>query len=169
MASDPPKRLKAQFLRPNETLKRKALNFERGLGLTLSDEEIDRVTKAVDNSRDEFISSVATKLRAIRVNLPQAIAGGAEAISALLAETKRESYEIKGLGATFGFPLLTAIAKFLNDYVMDRRTLTGRQVEVVRLHVDMLYVVLAQRLTHIDPEREQELLTAFEELTTKIR
>lgn len=167
MASDPPRSSKPQFLRPNETLKRKALNFEKGLGLTLTDQEQAHVESAVDNSRDSFISQVAGKLRILRQVL-LAIADS-EPNQELIEQTRTESYAIKGLGATFGFPLLTAVAKSLNDYVEARERLNRRQVEVVRLHVDMLYVVLAERLTRIDPEREQELLDAFEKLTAKIK
>ena len=168
MASDSPRSIKPQFLRPNETLKRKALNFEKGLGLTLTEEEQAHVETAVDNSRDTFISQVAGKLRILRQVL-LAIADS-EPNPELIEQTRTESYAIKGLGATFGFPLLTAVAKSLNDYVEERRkALNRRQVEVVRLHVDMLYVVLAERLTKVDPEREQELLNAFEKLTAKIR
>ncbi len=160
---------KPQFLRPNENLKRKALNFEKGFGLTLSDEEVEQIAAVVEESRDGFIAQIAAKLKTMRQAAAQIDPSDDRGIAEFLQEIREQSYAIKGLGGTFGYPLLTAVAKSLNDYVERKRSLAEKQLTVVTLHIKMLYAVLAERLTTVDPETEARLLTAFQELTAKIR
>jgi len=160
---------KPQFLRPSENLKRKALNFEKGLGLTLSQVELDRIVEVIEDSRDSFIAQVAAKLKLIRKALEEIHPDDTREISEFLGEIRQESYAIKGLGGTYGFPLLTYVAKSLNDYVERKRSLTAKQITVVDLHVAMLYVVLSERVTRVDPELEARMLKSFQELTTKFR
>ena len=58
-----------------------------------------------------------------------------------------ESLQIKGMGGTIGYNVLSLIATTLNDFV-DGRTKLGRiQFEILELHIDAMYVVIANRIT----------------------
>ena len=64
-------------------------------------------------------------------------------------------------------PLVTAIATSLNDYVIKRQTISDRQLIVIRLHIDTLYVLLAPKEIQLRPETEGELIASFKILTAR--
>jgi hypothetical protein len=73
------------------------------------------------------------------------------------------------MGGTFGFPLMTMVAKSLSEFLERKRPLGANQLAVISLHVNMLYVILAQKLKVVDVALEDDLTSAFGKLTHKIR
>jgi hypothetical protein len=78
-----------------------------------------------------------------------------------------ESLAAKGLGGTFGYPLVTAIASSLNDFVGKLRAADKSQLMVIRLHIDALYVILARQMSQLRPETEGELIASLRIMTEK--
>ncbi len=155
---------KARIIRPPDDLRRRAVNSTRGLNIDLTPAERARIETAVHRSKDRFVSQVANKLRTLRVTHTDA-EGKPDLRPGYLKQLRDESLAIKGLGGTYGYPLVTAIAGSLNDFVLKRDTVDDRQLEVVRLHIDAIYVILARKSAALRPETEGELVASFKILT----
>lgn len=71
------------------------------------------------------------------------------------------------MGGTFDFPLLTQVAKSLNDYVRSLKNVTKTHLDIITLHIDALYVILAQHITGQGGATEAQVLTALQQATKK--
>ncbi len=157
---------KVRIIRPPDDLRRRAINNVRGLNLDLSAAELSRIEAVVHRSKDKFTSQVAEKLKLLRLTHLEA-EQKPELRATYLNQLRDESLAIKGLGGTFGFPLVTAIAGNLNDFVLKRETVDDRQLAVIRLHVDAIYVILARKMSSLRAEIEGELLASLKILTER--
>jgi len=77
----------------------------------------------------------------------------------------RISHDMKGQGATFGYPLVTAIGNRLCRFIEKRReTLDDAGVAVVRRHVEALDRVLGERMRAVDTPEAEALLVSLDEV-----
>lgn len=158
---------RAKIIPPRADLKKKAVNFTTGLDLRLTPELVRKLEKVVHESRDRFTTDIAERLSAMRRDLVEV--GDPAAQRALVGRIYASSLEIKGAGGTIGYDLLTQIGKSLNDFVHGLEALDGRQARVVGLHIDALYVVLANRITGRGGIIESAIVEAFGEARRKLR
>lgn len=159
---------RAQIIPPRPDLKRKAVNFSKGFDLKLTPGVVKQLEKVVHDSRDKFTADIAQRLETMRTAL-EADAKVPENHPVLIRLISDGSREIKGAGGTVGFDLLTHIGKSLNDFVSGLEGLTKRHVDICGLHIDAMYVVLANRITGSGGETEAELVNAFNEAREKFR
>lgn len=87
--------------------------------------------------RGEFISDAADRLDRVEQMIEQWRDGAIEDL-AILAEVRREAHSIKGMGGTFGFPVMSSIAHRLEDYLANVTALTPRHVEEGYRFIDAL-------------------------------
>jgi hypothetical protein len=157
---------KARIIKPPDDLRRRAVNSTKGLNIELTPQERARIETAVHRSKDRFVSQIAEKLRSLRA--AQAEAEAKTELSAhYLGLLRDESLAAKGLGGTFGFPLVTTIASSLNDFVSKLRTANQAQLMVIRLHIDALYVIVARQVSQLRPETEGELVASLRIMAEK--
>lgn len=160
---------RARIIPPPQDLKRRAISATKGLNFDLSPQELAKIESAVHKSKDRFVQQVAEKLKALRITHQDAVSTPSLR-SAYFDQLRDESLAIKGLAGTFGFHTVTAIASSLNDFVISRTEAGERQLLVIRLHIDMLYVLLGraqQPMGGMRAETEGELLASFKILTAK--
>ncbi len=160
---------RARIINPPQDLKRRAISATKGLNFELSPQELTKIESAVHKSKDRFVVQIAEKLNAIRVTHHEAELDR-NLRPAYLDQLRDESLAIKGLAGTFGFHTVTAIASSLNDYVLNRTEADKRRLLVIKLHIDMLYVLLGrarQPMSTLRAKTEGELLAAFKMLTAK--
>lgn len=159
---------KAQIIPPRPDLRRKAVNFTKGFDLKLSPSMVAKLEQVVHRARDSFTADIATRLATMRDMIRKAAAGLEEEKVALTA-IYSHSLEIKGAGGTIGFDLLTAIGKSLNDFVAGMETLDQRRIDIIGLHIDALYVVLADNITGRGGPTEAAVLKAFSAVRQKFK
>lgn len=159
---------KPRIINPPQDLKRRALSATQGLNLELTPQELLQIEAVVHQSKDRFVGQIAEKLKALRAMHHEAERNAAVRAT-YLQMLRDESLAIKGLGGTFGFPLVTTIASSLNDYVRTRADADLRQLLIVRLHIDTIYVLLARgrQPQGLRAETEGELLASFKILTAR--
>ncbi|RKQ68397.1 transcriptional regulator [Oceanibaculum indicum] len=151
---------KAQIIPPSMDLRRRAVNSKKGFSINPQPDELKKIEKAVHQSSDKFIASVAAALRSLREALASAETDPAR-WEALMVEIRRHAFDIKGLGGTFDYPLLTEIARSLHAVAGRMGDANPKQMAIIRCHIDALYVVLAERIQGSGGKVEQELLEAF--------
>lgn len=159
---------KPRIISPPQDLKRRALSATQGLNLELTPQELLQIETVVHQSKDRFVSQIAEKLKTLRGMHLEAERSAAVRVR-YLQLLRDESLAIKGLGGTFGFPLVTTIASSLNDYVRARPDADLRQLLIVKLHIDTIYVLLARgrQPQGLRAETEGELLASFKILTAR--
>lgn len=151
---------RVQIIPPSNELKRKAVNFKKGLDLQPTPDILRKIEEVVHRSSDKFITEVAGHLSRLRPLHAEAQAKKTQR-PAYLEAARDASLTIKGLGGTFGYPLLTGFAKSMNDFSKTIDTPTDKQMMILGLHIDALYVTLAQRIAGEGGKIEGELLQAF--------
>lgn len=159
---------KAQIIPASQELRRKAVNFQKGIDVALDEEAIAQLETIISKSSDTFLTEITKNLAVLRASLQQARSDSDDHRS-LIEDIEEASYHIKALGGTFDFALLTQIAKSLNDFVTDRRTATAKQWDVMRLHVDVMHLVLAQKLTGMGSKVERATVAALMALGRRFR
>jgi len=158
---------KPQFLSPPQELKRKAVNFKTGFSVNLTDEITEKLEKTIAAKGDAFAIEVMDKLKSMR----QTIKGvGADSVARMLMlpSVAEMALDIKGMGGTFGYPLLTMLAKSLHDFIGTLNMPTDGQFEVIRIHVDAMYVMLGQHVTGTGGTTEKTMLTMLSSAVNKV-
>lgn len=81
----------------------------------------------------------------------------------------RICWDMKGLGGTFGFPLVTEITHFLSNYLehcLGQETLAVSP-QIVTAHIDALHVVLSQKISGDGGVIGRELISGLEKVVLK--
>ena len=159
---------KVQIIQPSGDLRKRAVNFKTGFGVVLSAGETQKLQNVVEKSSEKFVRDIGATLRKLREDL--AVLPEGEILTPdMLQRVSNDAVDIKGLGGTFKFPLLTQIAKSLHDYVLQIQTPSAWNAVIVGHHIDALYVVLAQRITGFGGQIESELLAALRAASSKYK
>jgi CheY-like chemotaxis protein/HPt (histidine-containing phosphotransfer) domain-containing protein len=87
----------------------------------------------LDQFRDEFLVDVGERL-----GLIEEVLGDNGAGSDALVTIRREAHNLKGMGGSFGFPVISLIAHRLEDYIADLEVLDARQVADVTVFGDRM-------------------------------
>lgn len=66
----------------------------------------------------------------------------AEAAPDAAGNMARIAHDMKGLGSTFGYPLMSIVCDGLCRFLEDRATLTPKELDVVRVHLDAVALIL---------------------------
>ncbi len=157
---------KTQIIPASAELRQKAVNFRRGVSMKLSKKDIRRIEQAIEKSSDTFATQALTTLRLLRQNIAAA-ADEARDRPGFIDLARRAALDMKGLGGTFGYPLLSAISGSLHDYTRDRVGADDTQMAIIRLHIDMLYLVVHGKIVGDGGTQEAELVEAFRAATRK--
>ncbi len=162
----PPGRSKVQIIQPTGELRKRAVNYKKGFSVELTSSEMIQLEKVVHNSKDKFVTGVSEKLKSLR-DAAHAVGDDIMSMPGFLKTAEKDSLDIKGMGGTFDFPLLTQVAKSLNDYVRGLKNVTKTHLDIITLHIDALYVILAQHITGQGGATEAQVLTALQQATKK--
>jgi hypothetical protein len=154
---------KVRFYRFRNALKEK-LSGGTG-GEALSAEMLDKAAAALDKMTEDYpdwASVQVAELRALHgrmVDTPESRRKNYDAIRAL-------AQEIKGQGATFGYPLVSTFALSLQDCTGPGAPLSDNHVEVVKAHVDSIGAVIKDRVKgnggQVGKELTQQLKAAID-------
>ncbi len=79
----------------------------------------------------------------------------------------RLSHDIKGEGATFGFPLLTTIAQLLYRFIERDETKAAMRLDLVAAHIDAMTVVVSQGIRDQGGAIGEQLRAALEDAAEK--
>ncbi len=148
---------KPQFINPPQDLRNKAVNFKTGVAVQLTDDIASKLEAAIAANGDTFAMEVLDKLKSMRTTIA-GVSPDSIARMFMLPEISGLAFEIKGMGGTFGYPLLTRLAKSLHDFIRGLGMPSDAQFEVIRIHVDAMYILLAQHVTGQGSTSEQEML-----------
>jgi len=156
-----------EFFAAPQNLRRKAVSLTVGIPVVLTPETAAKLEKVIASHGDKFAVEILDKLRETRQLILDAAAEPQDRYL-MLPKVGRAALEIKGMGSMFGYPLLTVLAKSAHDFVKQLGAVTQEQFEVVRLHVDAMYVVLAQHVTGEGGPTEREMVKMLRAAINKV-
>jgi hypothetical protein len=159
---------KPRLIKASQSLRQRAVNFTTGLDLTLSDEVRAKIETVIAESADTFAQEVLGKLKDMRRQVQAAEDDELQRIF-ILSNISEIAFDIKGMGGTFGYPLLTHLAKSLYDFVTKLGLPNEAQLEVISIHIDAMYVVLAHGVGGTDSQTEKELLDNLRVAVVKVQ
>ena len=158
---------RAKIIKASQTLKLKAVNHKTGLPLSLPAETRSQIEGVIAASTDSFASEILAKLTEMRQIIARL--GKDEVSRAFVLPSVQElAFDIKGMGGLFGYPLLTSLGKSLNDFVLAQALPGEAEFEIISIHIDALYVLLAQHVTGQGGAMEQTLISTLASAVDKV-
>ncbi len=80
-------------------------------------------------------------------------------------------HDIRGQGASFGYPLLTEFAKSLYDFTENLQSASPQHLHIIKAHIDTIQVVIAQKINgdggDVGQQLKQTLKIAIERYSNK--
>lgn len=162
------KKDKPRLIKAPQELRQRAVNFTTGLDLTLTDDVRAGIEGVISESADAFSKEVLEKLKEMRKQVKTAEDDQISRIF-IMSTIAELAFDIKGMGGTFGYPLLTHLAKSLKDFIAKLGLPNETQLEVISIHVDAMYVVLAQGIQSQGSQREKALLESLQAAVAKVQ
>ena len=159
---------KPRLIKAPQGLRQRAVNFTTGLELTLTDEVRAKIEAVIEESADAFAQDILAKLRDMRQQVKAAEDDELQRIF-ILSNISEIAFDIKGMGGTFGYPLLSHLAKSLHDFIGKLGLPNQDQLQVISIHIDSMYVVLARGIGGTGGKMEQELLDTLVVAVAKVQ
>lgn len=129
---------------------------------------LTRVREGIDKLKQDFVAAAQTALASLDSSLAEARTSDGEAQRDALQRIFRESHDLRGLGGTFDFPLITHIGSSLCDLILRLDTVTALHLEAVELHISAMKLVIAERMTGDGGQQGQELTASIEAMVGKV-
>jgi len=148
---------RAKLIKASQELRRRAVNRQRGLDLVMGDELRQRLETVIAAASPEFEKELLGRLADIR-KLLTGLNGDDFAMIFLMPQLQELAIDVKGMGGTFGYHLLTDLGKSLQDFLSQIDLPTASEFEIVAIHVDAIYMLLAQRIRGQGGDLERQLL-----------
>ena len=130
------------------------------------DQIVANAEAALDDMKVEFEVWIRDDLQALRDALT-ALRETTAADPAILARIKTLSHEIKGQGATYGYPLLTIVGDLLHGFIECDPEVAAKHLSLLDAHVDFMTLVLAQEIRDEGDARVRKILAALVEAAKK--
>jgi hypothetical protein len=159
---------KPQLIRPRNTMLER-LGGRPGVAGKVDEALLKKAEETVAKVGANYADRVKTELdqlSALAVRLAQDVEHRSEAI----AEINLIVHEIRGQGATFGYPLLTKFAGSLFKFTDGLENLNDRQIALIRAHIEAMSLVVKNRVKGdggpIGAQVDQTLAMAIQKYAT---
>jgi hypothetical protein len=159
---------KPQLIRPRNTMLER-LGGRPGVAGKVDEALLKKAEETVAKVGANYADRVKTELdqlNALAVRLTQDVEHRAEAI----AEINLIVHEIRGQGATFGYPLLTKFAGSLFKFTDGLDNPNDRQLALIRAHIEAMSLVVKNRVKGdggpIGAQVDQTLALAIQKYAT---
>ncbi len=119
----------------------------------------DSTDLVFERLRTEFIEDAVDRLGDMQAAIDgarkSADGGGFDTVMAL----RRQMHNLKGNGASLGYPLVSLVAGRFEDYVQGRERLDGRELDAIQIFIDRIGEIIRRGIDErADPTAGAELL-----------
>lgn len=123
--------------------------------------------KVVEELAGAYVEQTEEGLQnALALTQKAELSSGPEKERLMKKEVFRLVHDIKGQGATFGYPLMTDIGNKLCRYIESRNEFTPEAFERVRRHLCLLRRILENKVTDETSEEAGKILDEMKEIET---
>jgi chemotaxis protein histidine kinase CheA len=129
------------------------------------DQIVASAEAALEDLKEEFEVWIRDDLRALR----DAVAAlrKTPADPEILARVQTLSHEIKGQGATYGYPLLTTVGDLLHGFIQRNPAVAGKNLHLLDAHVDFMTLVLGRGIHDEGDQRARNILAGLRNAAKK--
>lgn len=153
-----------KFITPPNTLKAKVGPPTPG-GVDL--EALERAEAIIANLTDSYLEWVQEDLNKIQAAYEAMAAAGAKT-KADLDKVFHVAHDIKGQGGSFGYNLMTVVGNQLCRFLEKKESLTPSEIQAVKVHIDTMKLIIAQKMTGDGGAEGTKLLKGLEFLLAKL-
>jgi len=131
-----------EVIKPSFKLKQKV---GQAAGTTFNPRLIEKAEKSIASMSGDYVKKVTHDISGMRSLVEQAL-GVEQNCRPVLEKIANQAREIKGQGATFGFPLLTRISDSLYHFTYPMTTMHQKRAMVISTHLDAMLLVISQQI-----------------------
>ncbi|WP_373089306.1 hypothetical protein [Sneathiella sp.] len=125
-----------------------------------------RASRNMNGLREQFLDGVLASIAAITEALAvlRASKGGKEEQEIIFGH----AHDIKGLGGTFGYPMIGSIGSGLCDLTDPKLAISDLNLDFIKIHTDVLGWAVAQKIMDESDPKAAALLTALDTAKTRV-
>ena len=131
-------------------------------------EAIARAEAIIEGMRGRFLDWLQTSRNAMAENLTNLLSGAPKSADRLNA-IQVTAHELKGMGGTFGYPLVTRVGGSLEQYLIDNAPGGAVDITIIQGHVAAISEMVTAFKKDLDPQTETRLNDLLEQLETRLR
>ncbi len=152
---------KVRYFRLRNRLKEKAGSGVTGGG-GFAIEALEAAMKEIDKFSDDYPDFVAGYLKKLFA-FHKACSEKEESKRQRDFRSINEiAHDMRGQGGTFGYPIITTVAKSLHECTSKGAGQTDNHLEIIKAHIDTMHVVIRERVEGDGGGVGSELLTALD-------
>ena len=129
---------------------------------------LEKAEQVIASLRGDYLEWVQDDLGKLQRHFEAASrdgAGRAEALQAIFTV----AHDVKGQGGSFGYPLMTTIGNQLCRFIELTKEAGPADLAVIKLHIDALRLVIAQRMEGEGGRAGEELLRGLQAVAAKTK
>lgn len=127
-----------------------------------------RVREGVEQLTHDFVAASHATLADLDAALAEARTCNGDAQRAALQRIFHDSHDLRGLGGTFNYPLITHIGSSLCDLIERLDTVSALHLEAVDLHISAMKLVIADGISGDGGRQGQQLSASIEAMVGKV-
>jgi len=128
------------------------------------DQIVAKAEAALTGLQDDYEVWIRDDLKTLR----DAVASLRQEVDpTVLERVKILSHEIKGQGATYGYPLLTTVGHLLYGFIDRDADVAARHLDLIDAHVDFMALVLSEKIDDQGGLQAQGILAGLEDAAKK--
>lgn len=123
-----------------------------------------KAAEAIADLTDTYLAQVEQDIMVMRALLKQALhANPAGRFHAIRDDFFVKVHDLKGQGATFGYPLLTDLGAWTCDYLRQKKEITDKDLQVLTRVLDDIETVFQKRLINDGGDMGQQIHQRLEQ------
>ncbi len=154
--SQPPEPSRPEIIEPPNPLRNK-VRFGSGLS---AEEAIARAQRVIERARHDFIDLIERETGELMRLFARYKRGDRDNIESIF----RIAHNLRGLGTTFGYDLLTRLGTSMCRYITERRAGEELEIAILEAHVQALRAVVRQHILGEGDRTSQEVARILDDL-----
>ena len=131
-------------------------------------QRLEQAEAAIAELAPDYLVWVAEDLRRLQTAYDAAMAVTDDARSAAVRAVFEISHDMKGQGGSFNYAMITLVGAQLCNFIESRSFFEEQDMEVIRLHVDAMRMVVANKLEGDGGRPGQALLKGLQAVIAKV-
>lgn len=158
---------KVRYIRLRNKLQSKVGGAKRGEAGSVSPEVLEKALAEMKKAEEEYpewvrktLVELVDELKGAKEKQPNERTKHFKRVGAI-------AHELKGQGGTFGYPLISAIGKSLNDFTQRDVLVTDNHLEILKAHIDTMRAVINGHVSGDGGGIGRELIESLEHAIAK--
>lgn len=151
-----------EIINPPNTLKGKVSYSPNGVDLDM----LEKAEQIIASLQGNYLEWVVEDLNRLQAAYERALADGDR--TEAMKEIFHIAHDVKGQGGSFGYHLMTAIGNQLCRFVEAREECGAAELDVIKLHIDAMRLVIAERLEGTGGTGGERMLAGLQAVIAKV-